>query len=171
MPLQPRHAYAAGIQRGLRADDNITDEGVAAPTKRRALLSRPISTRLEPVRSIEGLSAAGSLSYTFPPRLPDPGRLAVPARPVVVRAASHPLLHLQDQAALSFTGLLRQARGGALHPHPVSWRLVAHFFVHAQHHPLSRVARGRARPRLRPLASRPGSVENLKVSRRQGWTP
>ena len=56
------------------------------------------------------------LSYTFPSRLPDPHRLAVPARPVVVRAASRPPRRLPDQTALSFTQLLRQPGGGVLSP-------------------------------------------------------
>ena len=56
--------------------------------------------------------------YASPSRLPDPGRLAVPARPVVVRAASHPPQRLQGQAALSFTGLLRQPGEVGLSPAP-----------------------------------------------------
>jgi hypothetical protein len=40
-------------------------------------------------------------SCTFSSRLPDPHRLAVPIRPVVVRAASRPPRHLPVQAALS----------------------------------------------------------------------
>ena len=52
----------------------------------------------------------------FLPCLTDPDRLAVPARPVVVRAASRPPLHLQGQAALSFTGLLRQPGAAGLSP-------------------------------------------------------
>jgi hypothetical protein len=42
------------------------------------------------------------LSYTFPSRLPDPHPLAVPARPVVVRATSRPPQRLPGQTALSF---------------------------------------------------------------------
>ena len=48
--------------------------------------------------------------------LPGPDRLAVPARPVVVRAACRPPLHLQGQAALSFTRLLRQPGEAGLSP-------------------------------------------------------
>jgi hypothetical protein len=44
--------------------------------------------------------------YAFSSRLPDPSRLAVPARPVVVEAACHPSLRSQGQAASSFTDLL-----------------------------------------------------------------
>ena len=48
---------------------------------------RPTSTRLEPVMDLRGFDHWFLLSYTFPPCLPDPSRLAVPTRPVVVRAA------------------------------------------------------------------------------------
>jgi hypothetical protein len=48
---------------------------------------RLISTRLEPVPLLAGVHPLVHLRYTFPPCLPDPDRLAVPTRPVVVRAA------------------------------------------------------------------------------------
>ena len=48
------------------------------------------------------------LSYSFPSRLPDPHHQAVLIRPGVVRAASHLPRHHPDQAALSYTVLLRQ---------------------------------------------------------------
>ena len=50
------------------------------------------------------------LTYTFPTRLPDPSRLAVPARPGVVRPLPTHTRHLPEQAALSHTALLRQER-------------------------------------------------------------
>ena len=50
------------------------------------------------------------LTYTFPSCLPGPDRLAVPTRPVVVRAACHLRLRLQGQAALSFTRAAATAR-------------------------------------------------------------
>ena len=56
------------------------------------------------------------LAYSSSPRLPNPHRLAVPARPGVVRAASRPPRHLPGQTALSFTALLRQDGGGGLSP-------------------------------------------------------
>src|SRR5215210_982471 len=48
---------------------------------------RPISARLEPVLALRGFDHWFLHSYTFPSCLPDPGRLAVPTRPVVVEAA------------------------------------------------------------------------------------
>ena len=39
------------------------------------------------VLGLEGVRSLVSLAYTFPSCLPDPGRLVVPTRPVVVRAA------------------------------------------------------------------------------------
>jgi len=76
---------------------------------------RPVSARFEPVDLLRDVTR-WFLAYTFPTRLPDPDRLAVPIRPGVVGAASRPHPRSQDQAAPSFTGLLRQAGGGVLSP-------------------------------------------------------
>jgi len=65
---------------------------------------------------LERVQALVHLRCTFPSRLPDPDRLAVPIRPVVVGAASHPSLCFQGQAAPCFTGLLRQTGGGFFQP-------------------------------------------------------
>src|SRR3954454_3458547 len=66
--------------------------------------------------TLEGVQPLVHSRYASPPRLPDPGRLVVPTRPVVVRAASRPPLHLQRRTALSYTDLPRQTGGGSLHP-------------------------------------------------------
>src|SRR5215217_1009718 len=67
------------------------------------------------------------LSYTFSSRLPDPRRLAVPTRPVVVRTASHPPRRPPDQAVLSFNQAAATAqRQGHSTPTRSHWRLVAH---------------------------------------------
>src|SRR5712691_5272607 len=63
------------------------DEGVIRASCRTCAASRPISTRLEPVLALRGFDHWFLLTYTFPPCLPDPSRLVVPTRPVVVRAA------------------------------------------------------------------------------------
>ena len=57
-----------------------------ASRRRPRTASRPISARFEPVELLRGFKR-WFLSYAFLSRLPDPHRLAVPARPVVVRAA------------------------------------------------------------------------------------
>src|SRR5215831_5329753 len=62
------------------------DEGVIPPPGMCAA-ARPISTRLEPVLALRGFDHWFLLTYTFPPCLPDPSRLVVPTRSVVVRAA------------------------------------------------------------------------------------
>jgi hypothetical protein len=67
---------------------------------------------------LEGVQPPVHSRYTFPSCLPYPSCLAVPARHGVVEAACRPPLHLQDQAASSFTGLLRQAGGAGLSPAP-----------------------------------------------------
>ena len=68
--------------------------------------------------TIKGVQPLVHFRYAFLPCLPGPGHLAVLGRPGVVRAASHPPLRFQGQAALSFVGLLRQAGGGALSSPP-----------------------------------------------------
>jgi len=85
MPRQPRHEYAAALPRGLLAGPSVPAS--ESPTIRRACTAdRPRSTRLEPAHLLRGLTR-WFLSYAFSPCLPDPGRLAVPTRPVVVRTA------------------------------------------------------------------------------------
>src|SRR4029077_6939829 len=56
------------------------------------------------------------LSYTFPPCLPSPGRLAVPARLVVVRAAPAPPCASKAGLPSASTPLLRQRCAGLLPP-------------------------------------------------------
>lgn len=80
--------------------------------------ARPESTRLEPVSTLKRVQALVHLRCTFRSRLPDPAHLAVLGRPGFVRAASRPPPHLQGQAALSFTRLLRQPGGAGLSPAP-----------------------------------------------------
>ena len=66
----------------------LTDYGVAQTNLARTCTAiQPISTRLELVLALRGFDHWFLHSYTFLSRLPDPGRLAVPTRPVVVRAA------------------------------------------------------------------------------------
>src|SRR4029077_93728 len=77
--------------------------------------NRPISARLEPARRLRGVEH-WFLAYTLSSGEPGPHRLAVPARPVVVGAASHPPRRPPDQAAPRFTRLLRQPGGGVLSP-------------------------------------------------------
>lgn len=99
------------------------------PFSGRAHCTRPRSTRFEPVQVLRGFGR-WFLSYGFSSRLPGPYRLAVPVRPVVVRAAYHPPARLRDQAALGFASLLRQTSGGGLSPPPgdsgASWRTSAY---------------------------------------------
>ena len=98
MPLQPRHEYAAGLPRGLlagyafrpRSRHREPDDPKVARHAMMCTAARPISTRLEPVPELEGVQPPIHSRYTCPPRLPDPGRLAVPTRPGFVRAASRP---------------------------------------------------------------------------------
>jgi hypothetical protein len=95
---------------------HTTDFGVAVCPKR-ADGVRCCPTHIHQIRvglKLEGVQPLIHLRYAFPSCLPGPSRLAVPTRPVVVRAAFRPSLRFQGQAALSFTGLLRQAGGAGL---------------------------------------------------------
>src|SRR6266508_4056769 len=70
--------------------------------------------------------------YTFPPCLPGPGRLAVPARPVA--SLSGLLLPSPAPPGSGCPQLHRPAATGrrwALAAHPVAWRLAAHGVVDA----------------------------------------
>jgi hypothetical protein len=79
-------------------------------TQGRVLHPGPDPPDFEPVEELRGFKH-WFLSYGVSSRLPDPHRLAVPARPVVVRAACHLPARLRGSAALSFTSLLRQTGG------------------------------------------------------------
>src|ERR671913_489488 len=86
---------------------------------------RPPSPRFEPARRLWGFHHWFTARCTVLPCLPDPARLAVPDRPVVVGAA--PTLPAASQVRLppASTGLLRQPSGGSFHPtrsHGASWR-------------------------------------------------
>jgi len=78
--------------------------------------ARPISTRSGAGSTLEGAQPLAHLRHAFRSRLPGPGRLAVPASSRRCQGCSRPPLHLQDQAALSFTGLLRQPGEAGLSP-------------------------------------------------------
>ena len=88
--------------------------------------ARPISTRLEPVLDLRGFDHWFLLSYTFPPCLPDPSRLVVPTRSVVVRAA--PALPCVSRVRLPSASADRcdGPQEGSFHPLTVKQRLVAH---------------------------------------------
>jgi hypothetical protein len=119
MPLRPRHAYAAALQRGLPASRTIARWRVTHPlSSGRALLTGPDPPGLGPADCFRGFHHWFLHSYASPSRLPGPSRLAVPTRPVVVGAACRPSWRLPGPAAPSFTGLLRQADGGALSSPP-----------------------------------------------------
>jgi len=116
LPRQPRRAYAAGLQRGLRTHRlggyrSRPPEVFGWP----CTASRPESARLEPVQRLRGFTR-WFLAYAFWPCLPGPRRLAVPTRPVVVGAASRPHRRPPDRTAPSFIGLLRQPDGGVVSP-------------------------------------------------------
>lgn len=115
-PCSLANGYAAGIHRGLPTDINSR--------LRSRLTVQRLDARCCPAHihqvgagsTLEGDQMLVHSRYACLSRLPDPHHLAVLARPVVVRAASHPPVHLHGQAALSFTGLLRQPGAAGLSP-------------------------------------------------------
>ena len=113
MPLQHRHTYTAEFDvtspLAQSTSFGVAPEGV-----------RCNPAQIRQVRAggtLEGLSH-WLLAHTFPSCLPDPGRLTVPTRPVVVGAACRPSLRSQGQTAPNFGRLLRQPTGGALSSPP-----------------------------------------------------
>src|SRR6266508_3376018 len=105
----------------------LTDYGVAPANLAQACAAiRPISTRLEPVLDLRGFDHWFLHSYTCPSRLPDPGRLAVPTRPVVVGAA--PTLPCDSRVGLPPASASRcdGSKAESFHLRTVKRRLVAH---------------------------------------------
>ncbi len=125
-PLQHRHGYAADLSHGLRADQAHRRGESSRFVTRMCAAIRPTSTRLEPVMDLRGFDHWFLLSYTFPPCLPDPSRLAVPTRSVVIRAA--PALPCVPRVRLPIASVDRcdSPQEGSFHPLTVKQRLVAH---------------------------------------------
>lgn len=96
--------------------EDFSGSGVGGPhVGQPRTASRPRSTRLEPVQRLRSFNRR-FLTYTFWPRLPDPHRLAVPARPVVVGAASRPPGVPRVGLPPASTGPLRRPGGSGLAP-------------------------------------------------------
>jgi hypothetical protein len=91
LPRQHRHAYAAGIQRGLptagtkrlRSREPATGQDPCAA-------HRPVSARFENGFAVTGRLPLVRSRCTFWPRSTSPHRLAVPARPAFVRGRLRP---------------------------------------------------------------------------------
>ena len=117
MPLRPCHDYAAGFHRGLLVGIKNRCRSRFAHTKCDThTAAQPISTRLELVPRLSGFNHWFTFVTPLCLACRTSGHLAVLARSVVVRAASHPPERLFGQAALSFTGLLRQPGAAGLSP-------------------------------------------------------
>lgn len=106
--------------------EDFSGSGVGGPhVGQPRTASRPRSTRLEPVQRLRSFNRR-FLTYTFWPRLPDPHRLAVPARPVVVGAASRPSRHPPGRTGPSFYRTAATARRWwsctSTRSHKTSWR-------------------------------------------------
>src|SRR3954468_19259925 len=90
IPRRPRHDYPAALHRGLRPGQPWTrpkfPRRLIVPTEVRTA-DRPRSARFEPAFHFRGFHHWFLHSYARPSRLPGPGRLAGPTRPVVVGAA------------------------------------------------------------------------------------
>src|SRR5213079_2039019 len=84
LPRQHRHGYAAGIHRGLPTGIEIPAS--KSPPSGGVRCTWPRSSRLEPVEPLRDVRH-WFLPYGVSSCLPDPRRLEVPTRPVVVRTA------------------------------------------------------------------------------------
>src|SRR5215218_8444343 len=105
---------------------SASSESRCAVLTRACAAARPISARLEPVLALRGFDHWFSSAYTFPSRLPDPGHLAVPTRPVVVGAA--PTLPSASRLGLppASTACCDRPQTESFHLRPDTWNLVAH---------------------------------------------
>jgi hypothetical protein len=111
-----RHRYAADLPHGLpglikESSREVPAEGLSGGTHR----ARPVSTRFEPVYVMKDL-------MTPVPRVLLSATLAGPApsgsagTSRLCQGCSHPPRHHPDQAAPSYTALLRQDGGEGLSP-------------------------------------------------------
>src|SRR6266508_3216577 len=119
LPRQPRQGYAAALPPGL--PDRPLPAGCGVARRRRggrALLTGPHPPGSGPARRLRSLTR-WFLAYTFSSCLPDPGRLAVPARPGVVRAA--PTLACVSTLRLpsASPACCDRPAAGPFHPRPV----------------------------------------------------
>jgi hypothetical protein len=107
--LRPHHGYPAALHRGLPASHSKPAQEFPAQHARR-VRAAPGPYPPDLSRCVLKRRKRRFLAYSFPPRSPGPGHLAVLTRPGFVRAACHPPRHHPGRAALSFTSLLRQGR-------------------------------------------------------------
>ena len=119
IPRQPRQGYAAALPPGLPDRPLQTGCGVARHHRGgRALLTGPHPPGSGPGRRLRSLTR-WFLASTCSSCLPDPGRLAVPARPGVVRAA--PTLACVSTLRLpsASPACCDRPAAGPFHPRPV----------------------------------------------------
>ena len=132
-PLRPRHGYAAGIHRGLLDEGSHPFQESTSTLCRRS--AAPLSGPYPPGWSwrtlLRGFHHWFLHSYTVPSCLPDPSRLAVPTRSVVVRAA--PTFPSASWVRLpsASSACCDRSKVEPSDLHSVSWRLVAHQHVRA----------------------------------------
>jgi hypothetical protein len=93
-----------------------SDAGLAHPIKAGVHCTSAHIHQVGADAPLEGVQPLVRSRYTCPSRSPGPGRLAVPARPVVVGAAPTRTLRFQGQTAPSFSDPLRRAAVGSLIP-------------------------------------------------------
>ena len=125
MSQRNRHRYAADLPHGLPGlVKEASREVPAAQRPSGTYRARPVSTRFEPVYEIKDVT-------TPVPRVLLSATLAGPAlsgstgTSRLCPGCSRPLRHHADQAALSFTALLRQDGGEGLSPPLEQQRLAA----------------------------------------------
>src|SRR3954465_12833935 len=129
IPRRPRHDYPAALRRGLRPGQPWTwpkfPRRLIVPTEVRTA-DRPRSARFEPTFHFRGFHHWFLHTYACPSRLPGPGRLAVPTRPVRVGAPPASLGTSRVRLPPASSGRCDGPKRKDFHLPAVMRRLVAH---------------------------------------------
>jgi hypothetical protein len=126
LPRQPRHRYTAALPRGLQHRGNCAVlESTTRQQGGRALLPGPHPPGWSRCLPLAGVPPLVHCALHLLVLLAGPGPSGGADPPRRCQGCSHPPLRLRGQAALSFSGLLRQTTGGLLPParsDGASWR-------------------------------------------------
>ena len=126
--FSPAGLSTATPQHFTVAPDTTSCDVGAAPPGCKDEQRTAIPAQIRQVRAgllLEGVPPLVSALVHLSVSLAGPGPSGSPDPPRRCRGCSHPSPRLRGQAASSFSGLLRQAAGGSLHPtrsHGASWR-------------------------------------------------
>ena len=116
-PLQPRHGYAAGLPHGLTTGCiRPASESPATDLAAGVHCCPALIGQVRAGVTLEGVQPLVHSRYASPSCSADPGPSGSTGPSRLCQGCSHPHPRFRDQAALSFTGLLRQPSRGVLAP-------------------------------------------------------